>query len=278
MARLHLLVVLLLVAIGLLSSAPAQEPVTEDQRAQHLEKMRELAGSIRLLADHERAESAVKLKEEPVLRYADDTRQTHESSLWVWSDGGRPAAILALEFYPQDPQGPKWLYEIASLSTGRIAAEREGSFRWTATEPGLDFRSLDGGPLPAEKEARRLAQMKQLRGRFAAYENASAASGGRIELRALATPLLHYADADQGILDGAIFSFANGTNPEVLLVLEARTVKDEPAWHYALVHLSGEPVAVQLDGKDLWQRPGDIPPATRPSYVNGYVAAVQNDE
>src|SRR5688572_32278328 len=42
-----------------------------------------------------------------VLRYADSTRQTNESSLWIWSGGGRPTAILAVEYYPMGPMGPR---------------------------------------------------------------------------------------------------------------------------------------------------------------------------
>jgi hypothetical protein len=283
MSRVQLLVMIVSVCLGLCAFVAAQEPSADAERARHLARMRELAGSIQVLADADQSDSAVKLKDEPVLRYADDTRQTFESSLWIWSNGGRPAAIVALEYYPTDPQGPRWLYEIASLSpkhiaAKRIAAEREGSFQWTATEPGLSLQLLADAPPPAEKEVRRLAQMKQLRGRFTADENASSASGGRIELRPLATPLLRYADAEQGILDAAIFSFANGTNPELLLILEARKAEGKLAWHYALIHMSGEPVAVQLDGKDIWQRPGDVPPAVRPSYVNGYIATKREEK
>jgi hypothetical protein len=217
-----------------------QEPDVAALRAAHLERMREVAGSIRVLADPQRAESAVKLRAEPVLRYADDTRRTIESALWIWLGGGRPTALLALEYFPTGPQGPRWLYEVASLSTERIAAECEGSFRWTAAEPGLQLKPLPKAPPPADKEIRRLTQMKELRDRFAAFE--SARIEGRIELRPLATPLVRYADVQQSLVDGAIFSLASGTNPEVLLVLEAHAAGDKAEWQYALVQLTGEAV------------------------------------
>ena len=230
MSRLPSLLVLLLFPLSLTSRAAGEEPAADKAaadaaRARHLERMRKVAGSIRVLANPKRAESAVKLKQEPVLRYADSTRQTNESSLWIWSDGGRPAAILAVEYYPKGPSGstePRWLYEIASLSTQPIAAESEGSFRFTAKEPGLKLQPLPDAPPPAEKEIRRLAQMKELRSRFAAYENAT--DNGRIELRPLETPLHRDSAPKEGLLDGAVFALASGTNPEVLLVLEAHEV------------------------------------------------------
>ncbi len=275
MSRLTLLVLLLL-PMSLMARAAAQDAITSAQRAKHLEKMRQVAGSIRVLADPQRPESAVKLRQEPVLRYADNTRQTYESSLWIWSAGGRPAAILAVEYYnPMDPKGPRWLYEIASLSTERIAAELDGNFRWTAEEPGLKLETLPDAPPPAEKEARRLAQMKELRGRFTAYENAT--FSGRIELRPLATPLLRYSDAEQELIDGAIFALANGTNPEVLLVLEAQRVEEKAAWRYALVQMSGEPATVQLDDKEIWKKEGADPPAVQASYINGWIATEKEE-
>ena len=35
-------------------------------------------------------------------------------------------------------------------------------------------------------------------------------------------PLLRYAAPDSGVIDGAVFAFAEATDPEALLILEAR--------------------------------------------------------
>lgn len=260
------------------SLAAAEEPkeppqeISAAERAKHRAHMKEVAASIRLLADPGREDSAVKLVEQPILRYSDNTRATPESSLWIWSAGGRPSAVLALEYYPKAVGGPRWLYEIASLSTERIAAQREGDLRWTAKEPGLKLQAFQGVDPPAEKAVRRLTQMKELRRRFTAHERGSL--DGRIELRPLSSPLFRYSQADAGILDGAIFALASGTNPEVLLVLEAHTTKEAAStWHYGLVQMTGEPVVVELDGKEVWKRDHAEPPAVRESYVNGWIAS-----
>jgi hypothetical protein len=112
--------------------------------------------------------------------------------------------------------------------------------------------------------------MRDLRKRFAAHERET--SEGRIELRPLTSPLYRYEDAANAVVDGAIFSFANGTNPEVLLLLEAHKTKDAQVWRYSLVQMTGAAVAVQLDGKQVWQRGEADPPAVRESYVNGWIA------
>jgi hypothetical protein len=180
--------------------------------------------------------------------------------------------VLAVEYYPKSARGPRWLYEIASLSTQRIAAQRGPDLRWTAKEPGLNLVAFKGVDGPAEKPARRLTQMKELHRRFTAHERGSVE--GRIELRPLSSPIFRYEEPRAGILDGAIFAFASGTNPEALLVLEAHTAKEGAAtWHYALVQMTGEPVTVELDGKEVWKRGQAEPPAVRESYVNGWIAS-----
>jgi len=265
---------LLIMIASLLGSAAAQErtEISERQRAEHLAQMKNLAGSIEL----SQGESRVKLVEEPVLRYSDNTRQNDEATLWIWSSGGRPSAILAVEYYPESPKGPRWLIEIASLSTERIAARRKPELRWFAKEPGLTLKALEDAAAPAEKAARRLSQMKDIRRRFTAIETEG--TDGRIELRPLNSPLYRYSEPDAGILDGAIFAFANGTNPEVLLVLEAHARKDaDPVWQYGLVQMTGAVVSVQLGGKEVWKRGEADPPAVRDSYVNGWISSAATE-
>jgi hypothetical protein len=249
----------------------------EAERAEHLARMKAVASSIQLLADPQKRESAVKLVAEPVLRYTDNTRENRESSLWIWSGGGRPAAILAVEFYPQPPKGPRWLFEIASLSPERIAAQCGDDLQWTAKEPGLKLTPLSDVQPPAETAARRLSQMKAIFRTFTAHE--SAVIVGRIELRQLTSPLVRYADERAGVVDGAIFAFANGTNPEVLLILEAHSIRDGTlVWRYSLAQMTGGEVSVELGGKEVWKQTEADPPAVRDSYVNGWLSAKAQEE
>jgi len=241
----------------------------EEQRAAHLARMKELAASIHVYTVPGKKESEAILVSEPVLRYTDNTRKNDESSLWIWGSKGRPSAIVAIEFYPNRPKASAWLIEIASLSAERISVERNTELAWTASGPGLALATIADADPPADKPVRRLAQMRDLRKRFAAHERET--SEGRIELRPLTSPLYRYEDAANAVVDGAIFSFANGTNPEVLLLLEAHKTKDAQVWRYSLVQMTGAAVAVQLDGKQVWQRGEADPPAVRESYVNGWI-------
>ena len=241
----------------------------KDQAA-HRERMQRVAQNIHLFTGLERGKSEVVLKTEPVLRYTDPTRKQYDSGLWVWG-AGRPAAIMAIEFYPKHPGGPRWLFEIASLSPERITANCGSDLNWTAKLPGLKLQELAGAPQPAEKATARLTQIKQLQRRFAATESGTV--DGHIELRSLPTPIHRYTDEAAGVVDGAIMSFANGTNPEVLLILEAHGKTGAPGvWRYSLAQMTGAEVAVQVDGKAVWKSGEADPPATRDSYINGWLA------
>jgi hypothetical protein len=248
--------------------AIAAEPDTVARDA-HRTRMKQVAESIQI-ADAE-SRTPVPLAAEPLLLYTDATRATFESGLWIFGGGGRPAAIVATEFYPDHPKGPTWLYEIASVSDRRISAKRGTGLDWSARTPGLSLRELPDAGVPAERPARRLSQMKQLLRRFTARE--SAVIEGEIELRPLSNALYHYEDSNSQLIDGAIFAFANGTNPEVFVLLEAHAANGGPSvWKYALVQMTGGAVSVSLDGTKVWDCEPADPPAARDSYVNGWLA------
>ena len=61
--------------------------------------------------------------------------------------------------------------------------------------------------------------MRRLARQFSASVNDD--KFGRQQLRLLSKPLYSYGKAGSQVLDGAIFAFAKGTNPEVLVLIEA---------------------------------------------------------
>ena len=244
--------------------------VSVAERAARLDQTKRIldATHVYLAADSKRA--SVARISEPVLRYTDGTRQTFDSTLWIWGTAGRPAAIMAIEHYPKNQVANRWLFEVASLSDKRISIEYGRDIDWTANKPGLELARLEGAPSPAEQPAARLTQIKELQRRFTAHETANIE--GRIELRPLTKPLHRYQDANDGIVDGAIVSFVNGTNPEVLLVLEAgKSSRGAAEWQFALVQMTGEAVFAELDGKEIWTSGQAIPPARRDAYLNAWV-------
>ncbi len=57
-------------------------------------------------------------------------------------------------------------------------------------------------------------------------------------------------------MDGAIFTFANGTNPELFLLIEARRQGDGPAkWSYAAARFARSELFLKLGSRDVWAAP-----------------------
>ena len=94
-------------------------------------------------------------------------------------------------------------------------------------------------PRPASSPAARLRQMRALAEEFRAEVNEHGVSSS---LRQLKQPLYRYEPGRPDAGDGALFAFVHATDPEILLVIEARPVDDQPAWHFGLARMSGFPL------------------------------------
>jgi hypothetical protein len=80
--------------------------------------------------------------------------------------------------------------------------------------------------------------------RFAVRETLN---GEPFPCRLLPQPIDRYQATKDNIVDGAIFAFANGTNPETGLVLEC----NNSSWSYGILRLSSAEARVQFDGREV---------------------------
>lgn len=262
----------IVLALAMLSGASfGDETSDDDYRAAQLKRMKGIADQFEIEVSSESKSAKAQVMPKPLLRYNDSTRRLDESTLWLWVERQRPIAFMAIEFYPQRRDSQRWLFEIVSLADSKIEVARGDGWMWRAKQPGIVRRPLPGDMQPADKPALRLTQARQIRQRFAAHEKANI--GGRIELRPLTNPMYRYADEESGVIDGAVFAFANGTNPEVLLLLEAQhnSTTKSTIWAYGFAQMTGAEVYASLDDQEVWSRPNADPPASRDSYVNGWL-------
>jgi hypothetical protein len=246
-----------------------------EKQASRLAMMRKTATSIALTErPGEPSERVAPLRPEPVLRYSDPPRHMEDASMWAWGDHGRPVAMLKVELYPPHPPQRRWVLGLVSLSADRISVRYHDGQTWTSSKPGLELRELTGAPVPGGTETLRMAQMKALARRFTASEDAGAARG-RIELRLMPRPFDRYADAAAGLLDGALFGFATGTNPDIFLVIEAwKSESGSPGFQfqYGLARNGGGHFRVKLDGNEVWAQGLANPPVELETYMNRWIA------
>jgi WD40 repeat protein len=226
-------------------------PPTAAYRAERLRQMAGLVKAIQLARVEKGMPVAVELLPGPLLRYLQpEVGVVDQATVWGWGGKGRPAALLALAEFRQRGR-PVWSYELVSLADGPLRATAGPRLTWSPQRPGLELRPLAGAPAPAGGEAERLAQMRKLGERFVAREQVR---GQSITLKLSAQPLCRYAEPAAGLTDGAVFTFNDGGNPDVVLVLEARRRGAEAAaWRYGLAPFSAATLAVELDGHEVWR-------------------------
>jgi hypothetical protein len=208
-----------------------------------------------------------KVHPNPLMKYTDVPRLIEMATLWVPQDEGRPVALGKMEAYRRKG-GPKWLYCFASTSTGLVEGQWPDGRRFKARNPGIEWTALDG-PVAQETAVDRLRQMKALFRRFSVTVRDTVTSD---ELRPLARPLHEYSSPKQGVLQGILCGFAaNGTNPDVIVVLEAvgpTKGKDAPkSWRYGVVGMTSAGISVKLDKAEVFKRPREWPPGDRDTWT-----------
>jgi hypothetical protein len=193
-----------------------------------------------------------KFHETPVMKWGNPIGGAKDGAIYIWTDGHRPQAILKL--FSHD--GVIFTHEWQSLAEGAIVAERNGSVIWNPNKAGITFMELPDAPTPGENAASRLRQMKSLADKFSGTVTRFAKDATPTKLRLLTQPLFRFKSGDSPENpDGALFGFAEGTDPAGLLLLEARRTKEGERWHYAFTKLSTFAITGELGGKEIYSAP-----------------------
>ncbi|MDR3621732.1 MAG: hypothetical protein P4L85_20435 [Paludisphaera borealis] len=217
-------------------------PLNPTDPASRLEFMK------RIVADHPlgRADApdvAYRLAPEPLLRFNNKVGTVEDGTLFCWLDADdRPVAVV--QVYRTTDTG--WRQAFSSLSTGPLTNGRV----WNPEKPGIEFQLVPGSPRPAGTREARLRQMHDLLKSFDAEMDLE---GTRHRLRPLAKPLIRYGKAGTEAVDGALFGFVLTTDPEVLLLLEARQGKNGLEWQYAFAPEASAPLIGSFKGKMVWE-------------------------
>lgn len=280
-ARRGLAFLLLSVLAVRTTALPADEKRTEDTdsakelRAARLSAMRVLAGKFEMKGSTTGDKALLELRADPIFRYSDQPRGFVDATLWAWvppGSTGRPAVITKVEAAISQSNVPYWHFCVVSLADELVTADFEGARRLAATTVGVELHSIPNAPGAADKPAARQRQMKEFIGRFAATifnTNPDTKKPEPQEMRLLATPIYRYMDEASGLLDGMIFGLTtNGTNPDMVIVIESRGNKGSPfEWKYGIVKMTIAEVHVRLDGKEVWMSPRNGPRNTWDSFT-----------
>jgi hypothetical protein len=242
--------------VSTLSSASAQD---EPQANQRLEFMQAAVASLELESSEVKPQAALTFASKPLLRYSDPTRDDLgnvllDAGVWRLGTSGRPTALVTVEIYGTPDELRTLGFEFLSLSEKKFSVKHKTEkIHWNPTSSALDLKELPDAPKPSARAAARLVQMRQLARRFVAKERYKNRS---IECRLLAQPIDRYQSAADRIVDGAIFAYANGTNPELGVVFES----DGERWRYGIIRLTAAESSVTLDGRQVAAYDFYVPP------------------
>jgi hypothetical protein len=197
----------------------------------------------------------LELKKEPVFEWSNPTREgVQQGVVFLWLNDGRPAAIGSIFSQLHDkPAGRQIVHEFHALDVGKLLVTRpKGVLNEWKPEVGLVRKELPDAPTPAATPASRLIQMRKLAQEFSGHETDD--EGKRWDLRLLPAPLYRYPSVKTDVIDGALFTLVStaGTDPEVLLLIEAREEKGKVRWEYAFARFSDRNLYVQRNDKEVW--------------------------
>ena len=267
--------VVALILLGSASSSIAQQTAQQKQPAHQKpevirDRFAKLASRMSI-APAGRSKDAFTRHPQPALSWSNPERQTPAGAMYLWTAAGRPQAALCL--YPNGEQVID--LEFQSLSEQALTADSNDQLLWQPAEPGVHWKPIETAPRPARSAFLRLRQMRVLAREFSS--RLVPPNKNPVELRLLDTPVYRYeldekTAARSGqpkveLIDGAVFTFVQGTDPEVLVLIEAYHDGDRQAWRYALARMSVVPTQVRHADTLVWETDWAIQRPHTPYYV-----------
>ncbi len=222
---------------------------TDDERSRRLAYMKQAAASYQIFLGNDEG-TQLRLIQTPVLRFGDQITKVPDGALFLWTGKLRPQAMVCIWYHPNGSR----IHEFQSLAHSKLLAKRNDRIRWHPSKSGVEFRPIPNAAQPANSPAVRLRQMKDFAKRFTA--SVDDPKYGRQQLRLMPQPLYRYGTDDSDVVDGTLFAFSKGTNPEVVLLIEG--LRDEAQryqWNYASARMSNRECQVQYNQEVVWTIP-----------------------
>jgi hypothetical protein len=248
------LIMFLCLAAPLQDEAKSPESQTQSEAAEAAAFARSEADHWKLTCEDSRVRK-LDLLADPVLRWSNPAVGRVYGSVFLWTAEGRP--IAAASIYRWFAPYTQRTAEFVQLSSHAVVAERDGRKRWTPESRLVKSHPLDDAPPPDNSARKRAAQMRLLAGEFTPEltDKRVINEGTRQQLRLLEKPIYQYGAGPGGLVEGALFAFVVGTDPEVLLLLEAREIEDKAVWHYALARMNRDAMHVRYHDREVWSVP-----------------------
>ncbi len=177
--------------------------------------------------------------------------QEFDGSVFVWTRNGRPEVVASIFSFPGDVASRrKVVHEFVSFTKGQLQISQGNGTSWSP-EPLTTWTLLPGNPTTGQTSNQLKLQARSLAKEFTASLNRL---GEVWELRLLPKPLMEHSSVDQATKYSALFAFVGySTDPELLLMLEARETSEGTSWYYAPGRLSNKSLFLNYRGTPIWK-------------------------
>ncbi len=229
----------------------AADPATDPENDPHFKYLVQRLKALTLKVD----DSVGEMQSKPLFRWQNPVSGAN-GAVFLWTHQGRPAMISKTHV---NDQKQHYVESMTPLTTKPLVLRRDSTVSWSPATTDVKRRSLTDVEPPAGNNGLRLTQMRAIARRYRFTSLWGEENRSEWELRLLSTPLHRCSNADAGIIDGAIFGYAQGTNPEAAVIIEAVTTNQQPVWEAYPVRLSGYSIKGWLDEELVF----DVP------YLNG---------
>jgi len=197
--------------------------------------------------------SKVPLVKTPVLRFSDPARENDAGSLWVWGQTGRPQLFVEIYHGASNPNNRICVHAMSLTSTELLQADTDAG-QWKPRTAQFELQEVPDARPPSDKAVVRLREMKAAARGVSAHEFWDP-NNTRYELRLLVTPVYRYSDPETGLVDGAVFAFVHGTNPEIVMFVEARAgERNGSKWYRGFAPVGSAELVVVEGEKVVWRR------------------------
>ena len=221
------------------------QTVAEDQRMAFMQQQAEaFTGSL----DDQHKIAAY---EKPLLRWTNPHTNIRDGVLVCWIDEhGVPAAAAQICLTPNSTS--EWAIELQSLSTKPIELSNGKIETWSPVGAGIQWHAIKQG-FASPTPSKRLVQMRGIARKFRGHDDFEKEEN---VVRLLTNPLIRYSNPKSGIVDGAMFAMVHGTDPEILILIEARKSDDgNTTFFWALAPMTSFELRVFMDQKQIWTKP-----------------------
>ncbi len=270
--------ILLILLVGRTVLVPADDPPPaklkgEDESARAaiaLEMTKAEAVRYRLELDGT-DKSPVVLQPDSLLQWTNPVAGSIHGAVFVWTDRGCPVALASIYrfFAPNKHLG----VELHSLTPTLRSASRDGVRLWSPGAAAPERKPIIGASKPADTPAGRLRQLRALASAYSATELTR--ENLNRDLRLLTQPIYRYASTDPDVIDGGLFAFVQGTDPEIILIIEARRTSSGPEWQFAAARMNSLTLQLNYKGAAVWSAP-TIPWGQAQDHTQPYTLFMYN--